>query len=70
MDLIAYLVSHGLERWLAALLTLSAAFCALLLPGIAVVAFKEGWRPLRGRTPRPRGATRINHPQVGSARQQ
>lgn len=59
MDLINYLVQLGLERWLAALLTLLGAFAALLLPGIAVVAFKEGWRAHRP-CATPRGATRHN----------
>lgn len=59
MDLIAYLVQLGLERPTAALTVLLAAFCALLLPGIALVAYKEGWRAPTA-CPTPRGATRHN----------
>lgn len=59
MDLINYLVQLGLERPTAAITVLLAAFCALLLPGIALVAYKEGYGVHRP-CPTPRGATRHN----------
>lgn len=59
MDLIAYLLSMGLDRPAAALCALSGAFAALVLPGIALCSVMErraAHRPCAA----PRGATRLN----------
>lgn len=61
------LVNMGMERWLAALLALLGTFAALVLLGVCVVAYKEGWRAHSHRhapSP-PRGATRHNPGQRG-----
>ena len=60
MDLALWLHQHGLSAMSAGLIATLGVCGALVLVGVACVAFLEGWRPHRHRTPpvRPRGATR------------
>jgi hypothetical protein len=60
MDLALYLHRLGLTAPTAALLATIGVCCALVLLGVALVAWREGWGPhsQRRRPPRPRGATR------------
>lgn len=63
MDLIAYLLSMGLDRPAAALCALSGAFAALVLPGIALCSVMErraAHRACPVSRATPRGATRLN----------
>lgn len=62
MDLALWLHQHGLSAPSAGLVATLGVCCALVLAGVACVAFLEGWRPHRHRkpAPRPRGATRHN----------
>lgn len=58
MDLALWLHQHGLSAPSAALWATLGVCSALVLVGVACVAFLEGWRPHRHRQPPPRGATR------------
>jgi len=60
MGLMAFLLSMGLSVPLAALVTLCGAFCALVLPGVALCGVMER-RAAHRACPR-RGATRVHNP--------
>lgn len=68
MDLALWLHQHGLSAMSAGLIATLGVCSALVLVGVACVAFLEGWRPHRHR--KPRGASRVSRRWEGPSRPQ
>ncbi len=67
MDIALWLYKMGLSAPTAALWATLGVCAALVLVGVACVAFLEGWRPHRHR--QPQGASRVSRRWEGPGRQ-